>query len=203
MRRCNERRPVRITDQHLKHLIDHGYAVVEKFLTADELAAATQNFLRYVPTPEELSATPERYPWVFEEADKLQTEFPFVGDALNHVSTHPDLINFVERALGTQKVLLSQAAFWAKYAGTGDFEQALHLDYEGNSLVVPRDDGSYRQINMILYYTDVNDEHGPDMRRSIRKDAAMNRSGRPSARARNIPASTGMRSRSWLRPAPC
>ena len=63
--------------------------------------------------------------------------------------------------MGTQKVLLSQAAFWAKYAGTGDFEQALHLDYEGNSLVVPRDDGSYRQINMILYYTDVNDELGP------------------------------------------
>jgi ectoine hydroxylase-related dioxygenase (phytanoyl-CoA dioxygenase family) len=152
---------LRITHDHLKHLVEHGYVVVEPFLTEEELAAARENFLRYVPTPEELSATPERYPWVFEEADKLQTEFPFVGDALNRVSTHPEIISFVERTLGTPNVLLSQAAFWAKYAGTGDFEQALHLDYEGNTLVVPRDDGSYRQVNMILYYTDVGEEMGP------------------------------------------
>jgi ectoine hydroxylase-related dioxygenase (phytanoyl-CoA dioxygenase family) len=145
----------------LKHLIDHGYAVVEPFLTDEELTAARENLFRYVPTAAELVATPERYPWIFEEADRLQTEFPFVGNALNHVSTHPELIAFVERALGTPRVMLTQAAMWAKYAGTGDFEQALHLDYEGNTLVVPRDDGSYRQVNMILYYTDVTAEMGP------------------------------------------
>jgi hypothetical protein len=50
---------------------------------------------------------------------------------------------------------------WAKYAGAGDFEQGLHLDYEGNTLVVPRDDGDYRQVNMILYYSDVTAELGP------------------------------------------
>ena len=152
---------MRISDQHLNQLIDRGYTVVEQFLNADELAAAVKNLHRYVPTPAELWATPERYPWIFEEADRLQTEFPFVGDALNHVSTHPDLIEFVERALETKKVLLSQAAMWAKYAGTGDFEQALHLDYQGNTLVAPRDDGAYRQVNMILYYTDVTAEMGP------------------------------------------
>ena len=75
--------------------------------------------------------------------------------ALNDVSTHPEIISFVERLLGTTDVLLSQAAIWAKYAGTGDFEQGLHLDYQGNTLVVPRDDGDYRQVNMILYYSDV------------------------------------------------
>jgi hypothetical protein len=63
--------------------------------------------------------------------------------------------------LGTPRVALSQAAIWAKYAGTGDFEQGLHLDYQGNTLVAPRDDGSYRQVNMILYYTDVDAELGP------------------------------------------
>jgi hypothetical protein len=50
---------------------------------------------------------------------------------------------------------------WAKYAGTGDFDQGLHLDYQGNTLVVPREDADYRQINMILYYTDVTPELGP------------------------------------------
>jgi len=76
---------VTITDQHLSSLIHNGYALVEGFLSPAEVAAAKQNMLRYIPTPQELAATPERYPWVFEEADRLQTEFPFVGDALNPV----------------------------------------------------------------------------------------------------------------------
>src|ERR1700689_4903157 len=125
-------RDVRIKDTDLEHLRQHGYVLVPDFLTPAELAAARRNMLRYVPTPEELSATPERYPWIFEEAERLQTEFPFTGDALNHIPTHPELVSFVERALGTSQVMLSQSAIWAKYAGTGDFEQALHLDYEGN-----------------------------------------------------------------------
>ncbi|MDB5303422.1 MAG: hypothetical protein JWM97_971, partial [Phycisphaerales bacterium] len=104
---------MRITNQHLDHLIKHGYALVPGFLTPAELQAARANMLRYVPTAEELSATPERYPWVFEEAESLQTEFPFVGDALNHISTHPELISFVERALGTRNVVLTQSAIWA------------------------------------------------------------------------------------------
>ncbi|HET6246412.1 MAG TPA: phytanoyl-CoA dioxygenase family protein, partial [Tepidisphaeraceae bacterium] len=152
---------MRIEDSHLKHLRQHGYALVPNFLSADEVSRAVQNMLRYVPTAEELSAAPERYPWVFEEADRLQTEFPFVGNPLNNIATHPELISFVERALETENVILSQSAIWAKYAGTGDFEQALHLDYEGNTLVVPRDDGDYRQVNMILYYTDVTPDMGP------------------------------------------
>lgn len=135
--------------------------MVRGFLEPGELSAARANMLRYVPTPEELAATPERYPWVFEEADRLQTEFPFSGDALNDIATHPAMISFCERALGTRDVLLSQSAIWAKYAGTGDFEQALHLDYQGNTLVAPRDDGDYRQINMILYYSDAGEEMGP------------------------------------------
>jgi ectoine hydroxylase-related dioxygenase (phytanoyl-CoA dioxygenase family) len=152
---------MRITESHLAHLTRHGYAIVANFLTRDELAAAEANLLQYVPTAEELAATPQRYAWVYDEAEHLQTEFPFAGDALNHVSTHPEIVAFVESLLGTRDVLLSQAAIWAKYAGTGDFDQGLHLDYQGNTLVVPRDDGAFRQINMILYYTDVGMDMGP------------------------------------------
>jgi hypothetical protein len=152
---------LRIDQEHVKRLLKRGYTVVEPFLNTEELSAAKQNMLLYVPTAADLAATPQRYPWVFEEADRLQTEFPFVSDALNHVSTHPDLIDFVERALGARQVMLSQSAIWAKYAGTGDFEQALHLDYQGNTLVAPHEDGDYRQVNMILYYTDVTPAMGP------------------------------------------
>ena len=108
-----------------------------------------------------MAATPQRYGWIFDEAEHLQTEFPFVGDALNDVSTHREMIGFVEKILGSSDVLLSQSAIWAKYAGTGDFEQGLHLDYQGNTLVAPREDGNYRQVNMIVYYSDVTMEMGP------------------------------------------
>jgi ectoine hydroxylase-related dioxygenase (phytanoyl-CoA dioxygenase family) len=152
---------VRITQQQADLYRRHGYKIVPGFLTKSDLAAARKGMLEYFPTAEELAATPQRYGWVYDEAEHLQTEFPFAGETLNHVSTHPEIVAFVEKLLGTRDVLLSQAAIWAKYAGTGDFDQGLHLDYQGNTLVVPRDDGSFRQVNMILYYTDVGADLGP------------------------------------------
>jgi hypothetical protein len=166
---------MRITDEQMEHYLKHGYVVVPGFLTGEELAGARENLFRYYPTAEELSSTPERYGGLMEEAEQLQNEFPFAGEALNDISTHPELIAFVEQVLGTEDVLLSQAAIWAKYAGTGDFEQGMHLDYQGNSLVVPRDDGAYRQVNVILYYTDVTEEMGPTcvVSKQHTKDAAV------------------------------
>jgi hypothetical protein len=152
---------LRITDDHLKHLDLHGYAVVPDFLTPAELKAGRANLSLHFPSPEELWATPRRYESIFEDPEHLQMEFPFAGAALNDTATHPELVSFVERALGETDILLTQSAIWAKYAGTGDFEQEMHLDYQGNTLVVPRDDGSFRQVNMILYYTDMTADLGP------------------------------------------
>ena len=135
---------MRINDKHAEHLLRHGYVIVPDFLTGEELSAAQAAMLRYFPSSEELAATPERYGSILEDPEHLQVEFPFSTDALNDVSTHPELIGFIERLLGTRDVMLSQSAIWAKYAGTGEFEQGLHLDYQGNTLVVPRDDGSFR-----------------------------------------------------------
>jgi ectoine hydroxylase-related dioxygenase (phytanoyl-CoA dioxygenase family) len=154
---------VRITQQQVDSYRRHGYVIVPNFLGADELAAARAGMLQYFPTAEEFEATPQRYGMIHDDPEHLQVEFPFASDVLNDVSTHPELIAFVEHVLGTRDVLLSQAATWAKYAGTGDFDQGLHLDYQGNTLVVPRDDGDFRQVNMILYYTDVSPELGPTM----------------------------------------
>jgi ectoine hydroxylase-related dioxygenase (phytanoyl-CoA dioxygenase family) len=152
---------VQITDKQIEQYLRHGYVIVPGFLSGAELSAARAGMLRYFPTAEELSATPQRYGSIYDDPEHLQVEFPFADDTLNDVSTHLDLIAFVERVLGTDEVLLSQAAIWAKYAGTGDFEQGLHLDYQGNTLVVPREDGDYRQVNMILYYSDVGADLGP------------------------------------------
>jgi hypothetical protein len=152
---------MRITDQQIAAYLRQGYVIVPGFLTKDELRAAVGNVLQYFPTDPELRAAPPRYGSIFEDPEHLQVEFPFAGDPLNNVSTHPDIVAFVEHVLGTRDILLSQSAIWAKYAGTGDFDQGLHLDYQGNSLVVPREDGAFRQVNMIVYYADVNETLGP------------------------------------------
>src|SRR6476659_3432780 len=126
---------MRITEKQQDHLLRHGFVIVPGFLSSQELEAARKGMLKYFPTADELRDKPQRFGSILEDPEHLQIEFPFVDDALNDLSTHPDLISFVERLLGTREVLLSQAAIWAKYAGTGDFDQGLHLDYQGNTLV--------------------------------------------------------------------
>ena len=128
---------VRITEQHQAlSLLRHGFVIVPQFLSSEELASANRGMLKYFPTAEELAEKPQRFGSILEDPEHFQIEFPFVDDTLNDISTHPEIIAFVEQMLGTREVLLSQAAVWAKYAGTGDFEQGLHLDYQGNTLVV-------------------------------------------------------------------
>jgi hypothetical protein len=154
-------RPSPVSKRDIDSLVSDGFVLIPDFLSRDEVAAAREDFLHYFPTFDELQATPQRYGWIFEDPENLQVEFPFATDALNHNSTHSRIIDLVERLLNTSRVLLSQSAIWAKYAGTGSFEQTMHMDYEGNTLVVPRDDGEFRQVNMILYYSDVTLEMGP------------------------------------------
>ena len=145
----------------LSDLLTHGFAVVPNFLSAAELRAARGGVSSYFPSTKELEATPQRYGFIYDDPENLQVEFPFADDALNDVATHPRIIKIVRGLLGSDKIRLSQSAIWAKYAGLGHYEQGLHLDYQGNTLVVPRDDGDYRQVNMILYYTDVTETLGP------------------------------------------
>lgn len=153
---------MRITDDQTAHYLEHGYVLVPDFLSPAELKAARAAFAEHFPTDAELRADPEQYAELLEDPEHLQVEFPFAQGALNDVSTHPALIAFVERVLGVRDVLLSQSAIWAKYAGTtASYDQGMHLDYRGNTLVVPRDEGPFRQVNMILYYTDVPPDLGP------------------------------------------
>jgi len=143
-------------------LQSEGFVVVPGLLSRSVVVSARKNLTRYYPAPAELRATPERYAELLAEIDNLKHEFPFAGDALNDLATDPKIARIVTELLGTDDIRLSQAAIWAKYAGFGsDYEQELHADFEGNTLVIPRDDGDFRQVNLILYLTDVTADLGP------------------------------------------
>ena len=139
-----------------------GFTLLPGFLRKQSLLSARKNLAQYYPTPAELRASPEKFAGILDEIDNLKHEFPFTGDVLNDLATSPKIVSLVGGLLGTADLRLSQAAVWAKYAGFGtDYEQDLHADYEGNTLVIPRDDGDFRQVNLIVYLTDVSADLGP------------------------------------------
>jgi hypothetical protein len=152
---------VKIDDKYVALLKKQGYAVVPGLLTQKELVGARKAMGKYFPTPQELEDSPDRYRALIDQADFLQREFPYTQDELCDIALHPDIISFVERALGTTDVMLARSAIWAKYAGFGDYGQSHHCDYEGNTLAYPREDGDYRMVNMIIYLTDVTKGLGP------------------------------------------
>ncbi len=139
----------------------HGYAVVPRFIPKALVGRALQEIWKTYPTDAELRAKPRRYSGLLEDPEQLQMEFPFAAPTLNDLATHPAFGTFGAGAFGHNDVVLTQAATWVKYAGVGDFEQGMHLDYQGNTLVVPRADADYEQINAILYLTDVTADMGP------------------------------------------
>jgi ectoine hydroxylase-related dioxygenase (phytanoyl-CoA dioxygenase family) len=152
----------RITDSQIDAWREDGYAVVPDVLTGDELAAARENVSRYFPTAEEYARAPERYPHLGASAEAEQIEFPFVGDALNDVTVHPEILSLAERALGTEDIALVISLVWAKYAGARAYEQDLHADFlYGYDLLYPRDDGDYPLLLVFVYYEDVTADLGP------------------------------------------
>jgi hypothetical protein len=150
---------VRIDDSHLSEWRTDGFTIVERFLSTEELEGLREDLAIYYPTWEEFALHRPRYSQ-FEGSFGLAT-FPYMGRRLNQLSLHEDLIDFVERALGTRDIFLTQSGTSAKYAGTADFEQDLHLDYGNNTLLVPRPEGKWNQFGCIIYLTDVTRDTGP------------------------------------------
>jgi ectoine hydroxylase-related dioxygenase (phytanoyl-CoA dioxygenase family) len=150
---------VEIANRHVEHWQEHGYVVLERFVSGPELAEAQAEFRSYFPTWDEYVEAPRRYQWI---NDGPIRHFPFDGHALNEIVVHPALTELVERLLGTSEILLSQAILVAKYSGAGnDEDQPLHVDFDDNSLLYPTSDGRYEQIPMIVYLSDVTADLSP------------------------------------------
>lgn len=146
-----------ISDAEYEHWREHGY-VITQLLDEDQVKAAVENIHEYMPSWEEYARHPR---WYAESVasrtgrQSTRATFPFVGDALNETTLHPDLIAFAERVIGTERLMLSHGQLGGKYAGTRDFEQSLHSDYGNNTLVCPKPDTEIFDLPAIIYYTDV------------------------------------------------
>ncbi len=146
-----------ISERDYEHWVKHGYVVV-RLLDDDVLRSVLNNVYDYFPSWDEYERRPKRYEALLSTAIGTlgpRIAFPFVGTALNSVSTHPELLAFARRVIGDRRIMITHSVLVGKYAGARDFEQDLHVDYGNNSLVYPKPDTAIVDLPTITYYSDV------------------------------------------------
>jgi hypothetical protein len=135
-----------------------GWCVLERFVPASALAAAQQGLEREFPTAEDFAGDrdPQRNAPFRTDSHAVMPRFPFEHAAFNDVVLHDRLIDLAEEFLGLTDLRLYQASLSAKYAGGAESdEQLLHADYGNHTLVVPRAEVGYQQLELFVYLSDV------------------------------------------------
>jgi hypothetical protein len=153
---------------------DDGWCVLERAIPAEDLAAAQRRLPRLFPTAEEMAATPDGDNARWHTWDAQWPEFPFHSSSLNRLAVHDVVIGLAEELLGVDDVRMYLAIITAKYYGqSSGFNQLLHADYPNHSLVVPRRDAGYQQLETFIYLSDVSSRDGATRLVSRRKTAGV------------------------------
>lgn len=142
-----------------------GWCVVQGLFSTDEVTAAQAAMPSHFPTGEEFAtdADPARNVPFRDDSHRVMPRFPFEDAALNDLVVHDHVIDLVEFLLGVElaDLRLYQASLGAKYGGGAlSDEQLLHADYANHTLVVPRHEAGYQQLEMFVYLSDVTAETG-------------------------------------------
>jgi hypothetical protein len=139
-----------------------GFVVLPAHIPADELAPAVQELPSLFPTAEGFhdGTDPRRERFLGDEFAGIDT-FPFGSTEISLLAVHPRLLALAGALLPEDDVHLYAAEAWAKYTGACDYDQDLHRDYLGHTLLVPSTTPGCRQVEMFLFLTDVPEELGP------------------------------------------
>jgi hypothetical protein len=140
-----------------------GWCVLERFLPDRAVSTAHERLQKLFPSAEDFAADrdPERNAPFRTDSHAVMPRFPFESAAFNDLVLHDRLIDLAEEFLGLGDVRLYQGALSAKYAdGAESDDQLLHVDYGNHTLVVPRDDLGYQQLELFVYLSDVTADTG-------------------------------------------
>jgi Phytanoyl-CoA dioxygenase (PhyH) len=184
------------------HFREHGWVLVPSLIPKRDIVAAQQKLFELYPTPEEVASderTERTAPfldaakaaWPTDGGGDFGTETrrfvpgqfvglkvgPFGDTALDRLPVHDRVLDLVEALLDTPDIRLYQAETFAKYTGVASYAQPLHIDETNHSLVPPRRDGSYRQVQLFVYLSDVTAERGATrvVSKAITRDVANER----------------------------
>jgi Phytanoyl-CoA dioxygenase (PhyH) len=140
---------------------EDGWVVARDLLPPETIAAAQAVLPGLVPTPEEFAdnVDPVRNEPFRVDSHRVMPRFPFEDGALNEIVVHDRIIDLAEQLLGIRDLRLYQAMLSAKYGqGALSDEQLLHVDFGNHTLVVPRHEPGYQQLEMFVYLSDVTPE---------------------------------------------
>lgn len=152
---------MRIGDEVLARVRTEGFAVMEGFLTDDELAAARAGVFDEFPTHEQYFADPARHAAVVAHQFAGLRVGPFRSWPLTRLAFHPDLVDAAERFCGTTELDLYKIELWAKYSGAVDYDQTHHRDFGNHHLLVPRADQRWPQLTTFILLSDVTEHDAP------------------------------------------
>jgi hypothetical protein len=145
---------------------EEGWVIIHGLVPADELRAAQGALPDLFPTAEEFAhdTDPERNRPFRVDSHSVIPNFPFDSSALNRLVLHDDIIDLSQEFLGLKDIRLYQGMVSAKYGdGAPDDEQLLHVDYGNHTLVVPRSEVGYQQLELFIYLSDVSESAGTRM----------------------------------------
>ena len=140
---------------------EDGWCLVRGLLPSEAIAAAQAVLGGLVPTAEEFAddVDPARNESFRIDSHLVMPRFPFEDSALNDLVVHERIIDLAEQLLGITELRLYQAMLSAKYAEAAlSDEQLLHVDFGNHTLVVPRHEPGYQQLEMFVYLSDVTPE---------------------------------------------
>ena len=150
-----------VTGVEQAHWEEEGWCLVQGLLPAEAVEAARAALPALFPTAEEFAADtdPERNEPFRVDSHRVMPRFPFEDGALNDLVVHDRMIDLAEQLLGITDPRLYQAMLSAKYSGAAlSDEQLLHADFANHTLVVPRHEPGYQQLETFVYLSDVTPE---------------------------------------------
>ncbi len=177
------RSPGRVArDDEVAAWLDDGWVLLDGLIAADEIDALHGDLAQLFPTAEEFHADPrgeaqrrlgdparppEIYTWPDDgpgfrpEQHYWQREFPFGGSgALDRLYVHPAVVDFAERALGSDDLRIYQTHATAKYSGFTNYEQPMHTD-RNHSWLPAQSARPWLQLQAFVYLNDVDGGNAP------------------------------------------
>lgn len=139
-----------------------GFVILPGFLPDGAVKAAAGELDLMFPSADGFhdGTDPRRERFLGDEFAGIDT-FPFASIEVSLLAVHHEVLGLAAALLGDDDIHLYGAEAWAKYTGACDYDQDLHRDYLGHTILVPSTAPAFRQVEMFVFLTDVPEELGP------------------------------------------
>ncbi|MEC8809505.1 MAG: hypothetical protein VXX21_10635, partial [Pseudomonadota bacterium] len=107
-------------ESHIQQYREHGYAVVENFLTSEELSRSRDEIEAFIPGWLDYAANPtgcRPVGWDEPQRSRRGVRFPFRGEQLNANTLHPELRRFASLMCDGEPLFCEQSDLTYKCSG--------------------------------------------------------------------------------------